>query len=88
MLGNDDGALLEELIGRAGPSRMRVRMELETEYKPPAGTENVYGMVPGSGGEYVLIMARQDGWFGVFHIRCASRLVEPVWGVDCARPAR
>jgi len=63
VLGNDDGSFVEELIGRAGQTRVRIRMELAVEYKPPASTENVYGMVRGSTDEYVVVMAHQDGWF-------------------------
>jgi hypothetical protein len=62
-LGGDDGDFLEELIGRAEPSQVHIHIELQTEYKPPASTENVYGTVRGSGDEYVVVMAHQDGWF-------------------------
>jgi hypothetical protein len=63
VLGGDDGDFLEELIGRAEPSKLRVHMDLQTEYKPPSSTENVIGVVPGATDEYVVIMAHQDGWF-------------------------
>jgi hypothetical protein len=62
-LGGDDGNFLEDLAGRADPGKLRVRIELESEYKPPTGAENVYGMIPGTSDEYVLIMAHQDGYF-------------------------
>jgi hypothetical protein len=63
VLGNDDGSFLEDLAGRARPGKLRVRMELESEYKRPASAENVYGLLPGTSDEYVLIMAHQDGYF-------------------------
>ncbi len=63
VLGNDDGAFLEDLIARAEPSKLRVRMELKTEFKPATSIENVSGVVPGTSDEYVVVMAHQDGWF-------------------------
>jgi hypothetical protein len=64
VLGADDGDFLEELIGRAAPpAKLRLRMELTTEKKQGWTMENVYGMIPGSIDEYVIVMAHQDGWF-------------------------
>jgi len=63
VIGGDDGDFLEDLIGRAEPSRLHIHMDLQTEYKPPASTENVIGVIPGTSDEYVVIMAHQDGWF-------------------------
>jgi len=61
--GNDDGSFLEDLIGRADTARLRVRIELATEYRPPASTENILGTVRGTTDEHMIVMAHQDGWF-------------------------
>jgi hypothetical protein len=63
VLGNDDDTFLEDVAGRARPGKLRIRMELATEYKPRTSAENVYGMLPGATDEYVIVMAHQDGYF-------------------------
>jgi hypothetical protein len=59
-LGFEDGKLLRDQIA-AGPTRVKVR--LTTEMRTGLKTPSVYGTLPGTTDENVLVLAHMDGWF-------------------------
>lgn len=59
-LGFEDGRKLRDLIG-AGP--VKVRMRLQTELRPGLKSVSIYGTLPGTTDENILVMAHMDGWF-------------------------
>jgi hypothetical protein len=59
----DDGEMLEDLIGKAGVSQARLRLNLQVEVKRDLQDVNAMGILPGAGSEYVILLAHTDGWF-------------------------
>lgn len=59
-IGFEDGRKLRDLIA-AGP--VRLKMNLKTEMRPNLKSISVYGTLPGTTDENVLVMAHMDGWF-------------------------
>jgi hypothetical protein len=59
-LGFEDGRKLRNLIG-AGPVKLKLR--LQTEMRPNLKSVSIYGTLPGTTDESILVMAHMDGWF-------------------------
>ncbi len=59
-LGFEDGRLLRDQLA-AGPTRVKVG--LTTEMRRGLTTQSVYGTLPGSGDESIIVLAHMDGWF-------------------------
>jgi len=59
-LGFEDGKKLRNLIG-AGPVKLKLRLQAET--RPNLKSVSIYGTLPGTSDESVLVMAHMDGWF-------------------------
>jgi hypothetical protein len=60
-MGFQDGSAVRDLIGSAGP--VRVKLALETEMRSGLTSANVYGTLPGKTDENVIVTAHQDGYF-------------------------
>ena len=59
-VGFEDGKLLRDQLA-AGPTRVKLR--LTTEMRPNLKTQSVYGTLPGTTDENVIVLAHMDGWF-------------------------
>jgi hypothetical protein len=59
-MGFEDGKKLRDLIA-AGPVKLNVR--LQTEMRPHLKSTSIYGTLPGTTDESVIVMAHMDGWF-------------------------
>ena len=59
-LGFEDGRLLRDQLA-AGPTRVKVH--LTTEMRRGLKTQSVYGTLPGTTDENVIVLAHMDGWF-------------------------
>ncbi len=59
-LGFEDGKVLRDLVA-AGP--VRLTMRLDREMREGLKTLSVYGTLPGTTAENILVMAHMDGWF-------------------------
>jgi len=60
-LGYDDGMRVRDLLGRG--QTVRVRYRLESERVPNLQTAHVWGTLPGTGDEDVIVLAHMDGYF-------------------------
>ncbi len=64
VLGGDDGAFLEDVLDTAGAeSKLKVRMQLKVEDRDGWKTQNVIGMIEGTGDEYIVLTAHLDSYF-------------------------
>ena len=59
-MGFEDGRKLRDLIG-AGV--VKLKMRLQTELRPNLKSVSIYGTLPGTTDENILVMAHMDGWF-------------------------
>jgi hypothetical protein len=59
-LGFEDGKKLRDLIG-AGP--VKVKMSLKTEERENLKSVSIFGTLPGTTDETIIVMAHMDGWF-------------------------
>ncbi len=59
-VGFEDGKLLRDQIA-AGPTRLKMR--LTTEMRAGLKSPSVYGTLPGTTDENILVLAHMDGWF-------------------------
>jgi len=59
-VGFEDGKKLRDLIG-AGPTR--VKMTLKTEERENLKSVSIWGTLPGTTDETIIVMAHMDGWF-------------------------
>jgi hypothetical protein len=59
-LGFEDGKKLRDLIG-AGP--VKLKMNLKTEMRESLKSVSIYGTLPGTTDENIIVMAHMDGWF-------------------------
>jgi hypothetical protein len=59
-LGFEDGRKLRNLIG-AGP--VKLKLTVQTETRPNLKSVSIYGTLPGTTDEHILVMAHMDGWF-------------------------
>ncbi len=63
-LGMQDGMAVHELIGesRGGPAP-HIRLRLEVKMVPDLKTATIWGTLPGTTDENIMIVAHRDGWF-------------------------
>ena len=59
-LGFEDGKKLRDLIG-AGPTK--IKMSLKTEERDNLKSVSIFGTLPGTTDEAIIVMAHMDGWF-------------------------
>lgn len=59
-VGFEDGKLLRDQIA-AGPTRLKMR--LTTEMRQGLKTQSIYGTLPGTTDENIIVLAHMDGWF-------------------------
>ena len=59
-LGFEDGKKLRDLIG-AGP--VKLKMSLKTEERENLKSVSIFGTLPGTTDESIIVMAHMDGWF-------------------------
>ena len=59
-VGFEDGKVLRDMIA-AGP--VRISAKLTTEMRSGLKTQSVYGTLPGTTDEHIIVMAHMDGWF-------------------------
>ena len=59
-MGYEEGKTLRDLIA-AGP--VKIAMRLQTELRPNLKSVSIYGTLPGTTDEHILVMAHMDGWF-------------------------
>ena len=59
-LGFEDGKKLRDLIG-TGPAKVKMRLQAETRQN--LKSISIYGTLPGTTDENILVMAHMDGWF-------------------------
>jgi hypothetical protein len=59
-VGFEDGKKLRDLVG-AGP--VKLSMKLQTEMRPNLKSISIYGTLPGTTDETIIVMAHMDGWF-------------------------
>jgi peptidase M28-like protein len=59
-VGFDDGKKLRNLIG-AGP--VKLKLKIQTEMRPNLKSISIYGTLPGTTDESIIVMAHMDGWF-------------------------
>jgi hypothetical protein len=60
-MGFQDGSAVRDLIGSGAP--VRVKISLDVENRSGLTATNVYGTLPGTTDENILILAHQDGYF-------------------------
>ncbi|MDP7041762.1 MAG: M28 family peptidase, partial [Gammaproteobacteria bacterium] len=64
ILGGDDGRFLMAAMAAAGiVNPLKIRIGLTTEIRDSWLGKNVFGLVPGTGDEYVVIVSHLDGYF-------------------------
>lgn len=65
LVGGDDGAFLESVIGRAAKAGKPVRMKLslQAEERPNLTAWNGMAVIPGKSKEVVIVNAHADAWF-------------------------
>jgi len=72
---DENGYYLRKLLDRASPTNpVMVRMVVEGRNHPPAElqTGNVYGILPGKSGKYIMMFTHVDGYFYGLHDNGAS----------------
>src|SRR5215471_2658934 len=63
-LGLEDGLAMRDMIGRArGKETPRVNVKLDVAMVPNLKTRTVWGTLPGTTDENIIIVAHRDGWF-------------------------
>jgi hypothetical protein len=60
-LGLDDGLAVRELIARSPGSRVKLR--LDVKMVPNLKTSTIWGTLPGTTDETIMVVAHRDGWF-------------------------
>jgi hypothetical protein len=65
LVGGDDGAFLESVIGKAAKAGKQVRMKLslQAEERPNLTAWNAVATIPGKSKEVVIVNAHADAWF-------------------------
>ncbi|HZZ67402.1 MAG TPA: M28 family peptidase [Phenylobacterium sp.] len=65
LVGGDDGAFLESVIGRAAKAgrQVRMRLALQAEERPNLTAWNAMATIPGKSPEVVIVNAHADAWF-------------------------
>ena len=63
-LGLDDGLAVKEMIGNArGGQPPHVKLRLSVKMVPNLKTATIWGTLPGTSDENIIIVAHRDGWF-------------------------
>ncbi len=62
-LGREDGLKARDFIAQAGTGEAKVKIVLNIERVPNLKTGTVWGTLPGTTDENVMIVAHRDGWF-------------------------
>jgi len=63
-LGLDEGLAVRELIARSSPGAApHVKLRLEVQMVPNLKTATIWGSLPGTSDENIMIVAHRDGWF-------------------------
>ena len=63
-MGMNDGYAMRDLIGKAGASNPpHVKVRLDVEMTPNLKTGTVWGTLPGTTDEKIVVIAHRDGWF-------------------------
>ncbi len=60
-IGNEDGKAIREMIEKGGP--VRLKMMLATETRPGLKDSNVWGELPGTTDEDIIVFSHHDGYF-------------------------
>ncbi len=65
LVGGDDGAFLESVIGRAAAAKktVKARLSVESEVKEGLKALNGYAVMPGKSDEVIIVNAHADAWF-------------------------
>jgi hypothetical protein len=65
-LGLEDGVAVREMIGHArGSQAPRIKLRLDVQMVPNLKTATIWGSLPGTTDENIIIVAHRDGWFEV-----------------------
>lgn len=62
-LGLEDGLAVREMIARSAGGAARVKLQLDVKMVPDLKTATIWGTLPGTTDENVMIVAHRDGWF-------------------------
>jgi peptidase M28-like protein len=63
-LGLEDGLAVRDLIARsAGGTAPRVKLQLDVKMVPNLQTATIWGVLPGTTDENIMVVAHRDGWF-------------------------
>jgi len=62
-IGMNDGYLVRDLIGQAGATAPRLKVQLDVTMEPGRKTATVWGTLPGATDETIYVLAHRDGWF-------------------------
>lgn len=62
-LGQKDGLAMRDLIAQAGGEPVHVKIRLDVTLVPNLKSGTVWGSLPGTTDENVLVVAHRDGWF-------------------------
>jgi hypothetical protein len=62
-MGMQDGYAMRDLIGKAGASAPHVKVRLDVDMTPGLTSGTVWGTLPGTTDETIVIIAHRDGWF-------------------------
>jgi hypothetical protein len=63
-LGLEDGLAVRDLIARsAGGAATRVNLRLDVQMVPNLQTATIWGVLPGTNDENIMVVAHRDGWF-------------------------
>jgi hypothetical protein len=60
-MGWEDGKKVREMLGQGQP--VRLKMRLRTEERTGLKSQSVYGVLPGTSDEEIIVMAHMDGYF-------------------------
>jgi hypothetical protein len=62
-LGLEDGLAMREMIARSSGPGARVKLKLDVKMVPNLRTATIWGTLPGTTDENVIIVGHRDGWF-------------------------
>ena len=63
-LGLEDGLAVRDMIARSpGGAAPRVKLRLDVKMMPDLKTATIWGTLPGTGDENIMVVAHRDGWF-------------------------
>ena len=62
-LGEKDGLAMRDFIAQAGTGETHVKVHLDIERVPALKTATIWGTLPGTTDENVMVVAHRDGWF-------------------------